>query len=396
MTLTKNFFGGHLLLLALFSANISWSINLSKVEFSYLYKDSPANMRYQIAQKDGTYRLVAYLDLKKITDSDVVKNFTLLSQKKFTSSKEDIVQALTKYTSNSGSTVIYDMSFKLNPEHTYLVVRFTFLNKPYIFDIPIGEATAFPPPDFILKSTDPSQTVIKKSDSLTFDPLGRPRAKYYSYLYKDHFSHSFPPFSQEIPDGNTRFVIESINSAKNGMTLSKENYLYYFQSDTASKKGVAVYSHEEYFPNNKNIDELYGPLVYIATEKEFQKLNNANDKKKGFDDFWLSLIPSKKLAARTIRNYFRRVKRADYLFTNYKTGWKTDMGMIYILYGAPNRVSKTEDGEMWEFDSYAGKIKFSFTKVPNLFTRFHYSLNRQKNYTSVWFSQVEKWRKGDS
>lgn len=70
--------------------------------------------------------------------------------------------------------------------------------------------------------------------------------------------------------------------------------------------------------------------------------------------------------------------------------------MIYILYGPPDQVFKEDDEETWEYDNFDGKIKFTFAKVPNLFTQFHYSINRSKSLTSPWYSQVEKWRKGDS
>ncbi|MFY0628249.1 MAG: GWxTD domain-containing protein [Reichenbachiella sp.] len=371
-------------------------INLSKVEFSYLYKDGPAKMRYKIAYKDGTYRALFYFDLKKVSPKDDVKNFTLVSQKKFTSGKESIIEPLTKYTSKSNNTSVYELTFKVDPEHDYLVVKFNFLTDPYVFDIPVNNGLAFPLPDFICKMPSADQITVKAMDSLTYEKIGRGSAKYYGYFYKDHFSPSFPPFSTEVPDANKRFVIEKMESTSYGFSVPLEHYLYYFQTDTSSKKGVSFYSYKDYFPNTKKVDELIEPLIYIATESEYKKLDNARDKKNAFDNFWLSLIPSQKLAARTLRNYFRRVTQANIIFANYKAGWKTDMGMIYILYGPPDKVFRGEDGETWEYNDFDGKLKFSFAKVPNLFTQFHYSINRSKNLTNPWYSQVEKWRKGDS
>lgn len=371
-------------------------INLSKVEFSYLYKDSPVNMRYKIAQRDGTYRLLVYLELKRITEADEVKNFNVVSQKKFTSGRETNLDFLTHDVSNEDGVEIHDMTFQVDPEHSFLVVKLSFLSDPYVFDIPIGRASAFPPADFVLKEPFANQRSVKMSDSVSFEHVGRGGSKYFGYLYKDHFSPASPPFSDEVPDANKRFVIEQIDAANYGYKVPKEHHLYYFQSDTTSKEGVAFYSHKEYYPNVKTVEELISPLIYIATEKEYKKLVEARNKKPSFDEFWLSLIPSQKLAARTIRNYYRRVNRANDMFTNYKEGWKTDMGMIYILYGAPDTVYKKEDSEMWEYEDFSGRIRFEFIKVPNLFTQFHYSLERSKGYTNDWFSQVEKWRKGDS
>ncbi len=389
-----------LMFLTLFVAGVapysSHSENLSKVEFSYLYKDSPVKMRYKMAEKDGTYKLLMYFDLKKVTQDDDVRNLELVSQKKFTSTKDEPIEPLTQYASREQNSTTYDLTFQVNPEHSYLVVKLDFLANPYIFDIPIGEALAYPLPDFIFKGAGIDRPVVRNADSLVFEKMGRGAGKYFGYLYKDHFSPSYPAFSDDVPDANKRFVIEEIDPTNYGYKVPRDNYLYYFQNDTTSQKGVYFYSHKEYFPNTKEFEELIGPLIYIATENEFNKLESARDKKKAFDDFWLSLIPSQKLAARTLRNYFRRVKQANAVFTNYKNGWKTDMGMIYILYGPPDRVFKDDDAEIWEYSNFDGRVKFSFSKVPNLFTQYHYSLDRSKSYTSEWFSQVERWRKGDS
>ena len=353
-------------------------------------------MRYKIAKKDETYKLLLFFDLKKVTKNDEPRNFKLLSQKKFTSGKEEIIEPLTQFLSDEKDTKVYDLTFQVNPEHGYLVIKLDFLTNPYVFDIPIGESLTYELPDFIYKHSGTNRPVVRQSDSLVFEKLGRGAGKYFGFLYKDHFSPSYPAFSDDIPDANKRFVIESIDPANYGYKASKDNYLYYFQNDTSSQKGISFYTQKEYFPNSKEFDELIGPLIYIATENEFKKLETARDKKSAFDDFWLALIPSQKLAARTLRNYFRRVKQASILFSSYKNGLKTDRGMIYILYGAPDQVFKDDDAEIWEYNNYDGRVRFSFTKVPNLFCQFHYSLDRSKSYTSEWFSQVERWRKGDS
>ena len=379
-----------------FLAQKAYSENLSKVDFSYLYKDGPLKMKHKIAENEGTYKLLLYFDLKKVTKDDDIRNFRLMSQKKFTSGKEEIIEPLTQYVSDENNVKVFDLTFQTNPEHEYLVIKLDFLADPYVFDIPIGPGLAYPLPNFVHKSADPNGAIVKKSDSLIFEKMGRGAGKYFGFLYKDHFSPSFPAFSTEVPDANKRFVIEKVDPATYGYKIPNENYMYYFQNDTSSQKGVSFYSQKEYFPRNKEFDELIGPLIYIATENEFKKLETARNKKSAFDDFWLSLIPSQKLAARTLRNYFRRVAQANVNFTSYKNGWKTDMGMIYILYGAPDRVFKDEDAEIWEYSNYDGKVRFSFTKVPNLFTQYHYSLERSKSYTSDWFSQIERWRKGDS
>jgi GWxTD domain-containing protein len=52
-------------------------------------------------------------------------------------------------------------------------------------------------------------------------------------------------------------------------------------------------------------------------------------------------------ARRTIRAYYRRVTQANMLFTSYKEGWKTDMGMVISSFGKPDQINKTKDKEVW-------------------------------------------------
>jgi GWxTD domain-containing protein len=53
--------------------------------------------------------------------------------------------------------------------------------------------------------------------------------------------------------------------------------------------------------------------------------------------FWqvhMDSATARKVAAK----YYRRVRQANRLFSNYKEGWKTDRGHLYILYGKPYNV----------------------------------------------------------
>jgi hypothetical protein len=72
------------------------------------------------------------------------------------------------------------------------------------------------------------------------------------------------------------------------------------------------------------------------------------------------------------------------------------MGLIYIIYGPPNDVYKSEEIIDWVYnqDLSMPNIRFSFYKVKNVFTDQHYTLLRKKNYDKIWFKSVEMWRDG--
>ncbi len=79
-------------------------------------------------------------------------------------------------------------------------------------------------------------------------------------------------------------------------------------------------------------------MYYLMDKDSYNSLLENNDPKslkQAIDDFWLTHINDSKQATQTIKSYFSRVEEANKYFTNYKAGWKTDRGMIYILFGPP-------------------------------------------------------------
>ena len=101
-------------------------------------------------------------------------------------------------------------------------------------------------------------------------------------------------------------------------------------------------------------------------------------------------------AVRIISSYYRRIAEANEMFSRYKEGWMTDRGMIYIIYGPPNDVSRNLDEEVWTYEKTVNmnKIKFTFMSVRNLFTDQHYELERNDELRQTWFRAIDLWRKG--
>ena len=133
-----------------------------------------------------------------------------------------------------------------------------------------------------------------------------------------------------------------------------------------------------------------------ANKKEHESLLLAQDKKKALDAYWLNLTRNEEVAKDLIRNYFKMIEFANILFTDYKEGWKTDRGMVYIVMGPPQEVNFFEDREVW---SYAGiddtsKIRFTFTRVKTILSPHFYTLNRSRAYQPIWFKNISQWRSG--
>ena len=80
------------------------------------------------------------------------------------------------------------------------------------------------------------------------------------------------------------------------------------------------------------------------------------------DRFWLSNIKNTTKALQVIELYYERVEEANKQFSNYKEGWKTDMGMMYILFGPPWYIENTLEQQIWRYsnDFYNPETNFTF------------------------------------
>jgi len=109
----------------------------------------------------------------------------------------------------------------------------------------------------------------------------------------------------------------------------------------------------------KDIDLAIEESVYEAKESEMSYMRagkTPEEKQKRFMEFWRKRDPNPS----TPRNekmeaYFSRVDYANKTFKHYIEGWRTDMGMVYIIFGAPNNVDRHPfdiDAKPYEIWSY--------------------------------------------
>jgi hypothetical protein len=101
-------------------------------------------------------------------------------------------------------------------------------------------------------------------------------------------------------------------------------------------------------------------------------------------------------ARELIKVYYNRVFFSNFFFTSYKPGWKTDRGMIFIVYGPPQQVKVTPTQEKWIYfkNNFSTSVTFTFDFVPSSYTHDNYILQRSDNYDSYWRLAVDSWRKG--
>lgn len=210
--------------------------------------------------------------------------------------------------------------------------------------------------------------------------------------YNDNFPAALPPFAETQGRVSPGIKSDSTFIVQPGQELSFDHTgLYLVQKDTNTTEGFTFRVEDDY-PRLGRIPSLAGPLMYICTRDEINRLTAAKNDKRAFDRIILSITNDTDRARTLIKNYFRRVEMANLNFTSYKEGWKTDRGMIYIIFGIPDEVFKFSDREVWKYDNDRHKITFNFSKSSSIFDPENYVLIRDKNFREVWLETVDLWR----
>jgi GWxTD domain-containing protein len=218
------------------------------------------------------------------------------------------------------------------------------------------------------------------------------------YFLED-FRLSPPPFSQEPLVRKTYKADSTFSVYGNGeslkLTLPQKGF-YHLKTNEQTKEGVTFFVYEPSYPGIKNSEQMIQATRYIMAKREYENCMSAANQKEAIDKFWIDLGGSRERGTELIRKYYGRVQDANKLFTSYQEGWKTDRGMVYIVFGAPNRVNKRKNGEIWIYGEPGNPSStvFSFIKVLNPFTDNDYNLERSETFKMPWYQAVDMWRQG--
>ena len=224
--------------------------------------------------------------------------------------------------------------------------------------------------------------------------------KLYATKNKTVFPLSPPPFTKSaqpsFPD-NISFTEELNFNSQNIIfyDLPNEGFVF-FQLDTLNDLGFTLFNFHNDYPLLKSAEQLIPPLRYLTTKDEFDLLVSSINPKVAVDKYWLSNATSKERARTLIRVFYSRVEFANKLFSCHLEGWKTDRGMISIIFGTPSYTSLVRNSEVWIYgdENNIHSLKFVFDQKPNPFSSNDYVLSRNYSYKNPWYRAVESWRNG--
>ncbi len=239
------------------------------------------------------------------------------------------------------------------------------------------------------------QTYLNVEESLLFNGYGV--TNLHHFYYPQEFPLPLPPMETKPGPVAREVPVEYQGDFLINVPQSFDRRGYYFiQSDTTANSGVLVKTTGKSFPRVSSWEEMVQMVTYISTRQEHEKLQEAENKKLALDEYWIQMTKDEDKAKELIKEYFRQVEFANILFTDFKDGWATDRGMVYIIMGPPQEVYFNLNRESWIYlgNDPNSKITFTFARVKNILTPNYYTLNRSRSYQPEWFRTITAWRNG--
>ena len=173
---------------------------------------------------------------------------------------------------------------------------------------------------------------------------------------------------------------------------------YHFRPDTSSMAGYTLFVADSGFPLVASASDMAAPLRYITSLKEWDAISTATDQRKEVEKFWVNAAGGRERAREAIAAYYGRVENANRHFTSCMEGWKTDRGLVHIIFGTPTSIRRTPDGssETWTYGEETNlmSLVFDFERKPNAFCGNDLVLKRNPALKSAWYRNVESWRNG--
>ena len=142
------------------------------------------------------------------------------------------------------------------------------------------------------------------------------------------FQHKFHISPEHL---QTLKVAIFIKLAQDGKVVIKEKTL------TIYKPGVSNFVND--------INQAMKQMKYILTSQERIEIKGKNKKETEnlFFQFWKKRDPTPETEYNELMDeYFGRITYTnEYFDTSWRPGWETDLGMIYILFGTPDEIQRT-------------------------------------------------------
>ena len=207
------------------------------------------------------------------------------------------------------------------------------------------------------------------------------------------FANTPPPDLVAAPDST--FTVRVEHDGTFHFTAGQAGF-YHFRVDTAEMTGYTLFAPTESYPIIGTAPDMLPPLRYITSLKEWERLSTATEIRQAVEEFWTDAAGTRDRAREAIAGYYGRVESANRHFTSYVEGWKTDRGLVHIIFGTPTTIRKDARSETWAYGDETNlmSLVFTFVRREGPFSDNDLVLQRDPRLKSAWYRNVESWRNG--
>ncbi|MDX1904278.1 MAG: GWxTD domain-containing protein [Thermonemataceae bacterium] len=246
---------------------------------------------------------------------------------------------------------------------------------------------------------------LEEEKSFQLRNLTQQSTNFYVTRFRDDYEAALLPMNLSKPKQKANLEVDTVFQVRSNQAIKLPKGLYLIRQDTAAFYGIGLRIEPAAYPNYTQKEQLISSLAYIAQQAEIEKIQKSEDIKSAVDYFWLNLYRGEALKAKeVVKKYYERVRKANYRYATFKEGWKTDMGMIFIIFGEPDEVQTEKNNQKWIYkgnEGYANdkgkrftRLVFTFSRRPNQFFEDYYTLLRYIEYENIWETMIGAIRKG--
>ena len=372
-----------------FLFHLNDSISLLYYQYSnkdFLYKKYDTS-EYHYADVSLFYSISSQPDAKIVIDSSTINlSHRLLNLQSMT------VTGFLKLKIKSGTNG--NVSIQINEKGS---------RKIHQAKLYFDKRTRFGQQNFLFTSSDSFPIFsgrFVKGDSVFFKNQRATGVRAKVNVYRKNLNLPPPPFSEKTPAlpseiADSVFYLDAVQGSLFKLKILSSG-IYFIQIDTMMNEGCTLHGVDFDFPTVSSHEQMIACTRYVLSNDEYNRLHNAENKQDAIEEFWLKIGGNKDRTRELIRRYYARVRDANELFSSYQDGWRTDRGMIYIIFGYPDKVYLTQDKETWLYgkENTPQELLFRFSRRENRFSTNDFILDRSSFYKDPWFMAVMNWREG--
>ncbi len=183
--------------------------------------------------------------------------------------------------------------------------------------------------------------------------------------------------ASDLKTGTYTFVFTVLDSSAGMVATAKKRFFVYNPNlgapvgPATNLSGAPVLSSVFATMGEKQLDEEFKETRYISTpteRKQYDDLKTVEAKRQFLYDFWKRRNTNSVSNNNEYRTEY--MQRVDYANEHFRSGsisgWRTDRGRVYILYGKPDQIDRhpnemdSKPYEIWYYNSIQGGISFDF------------------------------------